>query len=107
MISDRAIAADLWQRAEANGKAGYAYPSGLRVAVYINNGTRTVRYGRLDKYPSLLETTFLNQAFGAPETAEFRAYQTDKVSGVRIYLDRLSITQEETPNDRLPNPRTP
>ena len=38
MISDRAIAADLWQRAEAKGKAGYAYPSGLRVAVYVNNG---------------------------------------------------------------------
>ena len=38
MISDRAIAADLWQRAGTNGKAGYAYPSGLRVAVYVNNG---------------------------------------------------------------------
>ena len=78
MISDRAIAADLWQRAETRGKAGYAYPSGLRVAVYVSNDTRTVRYGRPDKYPSLLECTFLNQAFGAPETAEKRTYQTEK-----------------------------
>ena len=78
MISDRAIAADLWQRAGTNGKAGYVYPNGLRVAVYANNGTRTVRYGRLEKYPGLLETAFLNRAFGAPETAEFRAYQTSK-----------------------------
>lgn len=83
-ISDRAIAADLWRRAAVAGKAGYAYPSGLRVAVYIDNGTRTVKYGRAkhsfapDKYPSLLECTFLNKAFGAPEHAEFRAYQTEK-----------------------------
>ena len=82
MISDRAIAADLWQRAETRGKAGYAYPSGLRVAVYVSNDVgrteRTVRYGRPDKYPSLLECTFLNQAFGAPKTAAKRTYQTEK-----------------------------
>jgi hypothetical protein len=101
MISNRAIAADLWQRAGTNGKAGYAYPSGLRVAVYVNNGVgrtdRTVKYGRPDHYPSLLECTFLNKAFGAPETAEFRAYQTAKYLVKEFAWTEHSISQEGTP----------
>jgi hypothetical protein len=105
MISDRAIAADLWQRAARAGQAGYAYPSGLRVAVYVcrsnDNGVgrtdRTVKYGRPDKYPSLLECTCLNRAFGAPETAEFRAYQTAKYLVSEFTWTEHSISQEDTP----------
>jgi hypothetical protein len=100
MISDRAIAADLWRRAAVAGKAGYAYPNGLRVAVYVNNGVgrtdRTVKYGRPDKYPSLLECTFLNKAFGAPEHAEVRAYQTERYLVKDFTWTELSTTQEDT-----------
>jgi hypothetical protein len=94
--SDRAIAADLWQRAAATGKAGHAYPSGLRVAVYVNNGTRSVKYGRLDRYPSLLECTFLNKTFGAPEHAEFKAYQTEKYLVKDFTWNEPSNCQEDT-----------
>jgi hypothetical protein len=75
-IRDRDLARQMWHTATTRGKAGHRTMSGLAIATYIRDDNRTVRYGRTEKYPSLLETQIYNAAFGVPETAEFYSYRT-------------------------------